>query len=195
MKKMSRPVGPNSINGRTVIECKVCKKIKIHYGLGMCSACLRKYKRQTKPSYYLGTCYSEISRRVKTYDPLRPNYYGLEKCTKEEFIYRFINDISFLKLFSSWKKHNYERKFAPSIDRINNKLGYTLDNLQFISQSQNSRKDFMKPLKLFKNGKFFKEFPSGRDVASYLKVNPATVTQAKNTGYKIKGIYNVKSST
>lgn len=46
---------------RKTITCSRCKKEKIHFGNGMCSACLRRTKRETKPRFYIGTCYSEMS--------------------------------------------------------------------------------------------------------------------------------------
>jgi hypothetical protein len=46
----------------------------------------------------------------------------------------------FIKIHRKWKKSNFERKLAPSIDRIDNTKGYTFGNLQWITQSQNSKK-------------------------------------------------------
>lgn len=131
----------NKSRQRKTVKCRSCDKEKLHFGLGMCSACLRNHKRKTRPSFYLGTCYSEMSRRVKTYDPKRPNYFGKKKCTREEFINRFIDDNIFLELYKGWQKSNYERGEAPSIDRINDKGDYTLDNLQFIKHRKNAKKD------------------------------------------------------
>lgn len=131
-------------HGRTLIICKICDKEKIHYGLNMCSACIRNYKRKTRPSFYLGTCYSEITRRCKTKTVIRPNYYGKKYCTKEEFVNKFLTNEAFLKQYEIWQKSGFKRGFAPSIDRIDNDGDYTLDNLRFISNIENGIKDRVK---------------------------------------------------
>ena len=75
---------------RKKVICKECKVEKEHFGLQMCSPCLRKTKRQTKPSFYLGTQYSEIKRRC-THPNLKKRYYqGRKFCSKQEYIDKFI---------------------------------------------------------------------------------------------------------
>lgn len=128
-------------HGRTKIVCIVCEKEKIHFGLNMCSGCLRCYKRKTKPSFYLGTCYSEIKRRCTTKTEKRPKYYGKKYCTKEEFMNKFLTDKTFLEQYSLWQKSGYKRGSAPSIDRIDNNGDYLLDNLRFVSNIENGIKE------------------------------------------------------
>lgn len=143
-------------------ECIVCSgDIGEHSGHGMCSKCLRLHKRKTKPSYYLGTCYSEISRRCKTFDSTRPNYFGLEKCSREEFINKFVVDKTFLKLFNEWRKNNFRRGHAPSIHRLNHKLGYTLDNTKFIRHKDHKPDNYNTiPVYVYKNKKIIENFDS-----------------------------------
>lgn len=160
--------------GRKKIICKDCNKEKIHFDLNKCSACLRKFKRQTKPSFYLGTCYSEISRRCKTFDIKRPKYFGKIKCSKEEFINKFINDKTFLELYKNWQVNEFKRKFSPSIDRIDNNKDYTLDNIQFIQHNINSKKDHQYNIEL---SNYYQTFvlESQKEVADFLGVSPATI--------------------
>lgn len=126
---------------RKICICIKCNKESPHFGLGMCSPCLRKTKRETRPSFYLGTCYSEIKRRCKHKDPLRPNYVGKKFCTKQEFFDKFLNDSQFLSLFENWRNSGFKRGEAPSIDRIDNQGDYLIGNLQFIKHSQNTGKN------------------------------------------------------
>lgn len=112
----------------------------MHFGLNMCSPCLRRTKRETKPSFYLGTCYSEMTRRCKHFDIVRPKYVGKNICTKEEFINRFLNDPTFLELFKGWQESGFKRGDAPSIDRIDNNGSYLIDNLQFLKHSDHNSK-------------------------------------------------------
>lgn len=126
---------------RKHVICLRCNEYKMHFGLNMCSACLRHTKRETRPSFYLGTCYSEITRRCKHKDPLRIKYQGKKYCTKKEFFDRFLNDQDFLILYKGWQASNFQRGFAPSIDRIDNNGDYNIENLQFLLHSENTGKD------------------------------------------------------
>lgn len=174
---------------RKMCICSNCNKEKAHFGKGMCSACLRNYKRKTKPIFYLGTCFSEMSRRVKTFDIKRPNYFGLEICTKSEFISLFLTDINFLKLYKNWQNNNYLRKYAPSIDRIDNIKGYVTGNLRFISHAENTGKDFRIAI-ILKNKNKEHSFKSCRDVAKFFGISPSYFCRIKKhkgqyRGYKI----------
>jgi hypothetical protein len=126
--------------GRRLVTCSSCKKDKLNYGLNMCSACLRHHKRKTRPEFYLGTCYSEITRRTGIGDPRRPKYKGLPRCTKDEFISRFLKDTNFLNQYKLWQESGFKRGSAPSIDRIEEEKGYIIENLQFLSNIENGIK-------------------------------------------------------
>ena len=163
------------MTGRKKIICNNCKKEKLHFGKNLCSSCLRLHKRQTKPSFYLGTCYSEISRRCKTFDVKRPNYYGKIKCTKQEFMDKFLKDKDFLNLYKNWQINEFRRKFAPSIDRIDNNGDYILDNLRFIIHGQNAKKDWQYNIELSCEG--YKTFilESQKEVARFFNTSPSTI--------------------
>lgn len=169
---------------RKTCICNRCGKDKLHFGLGMCSACLRHTKRETRPSFYLGTCYSEMSRRVKTFDPLRPNYFGKKLCTKEEFIEKFINDKDFLNQYKIWQESNFKRGSSPSIDRIDNDKDYTLDNLRFVSHKINSTKDVIKKVK----DSYGNIFPSQVECANFYKISPATVCKYIKENKTYRGV-------
>ena len=50
------------------------------------------------------------------------------------------SDPEFIRLFKEWEESGYEYKLTPSIDRIDNSRGYDLDNIQFLTLSENSKK-------------------------------------------------------
>lgn len=166
---------------RNFIVCTICGKYKVHFGLQKCSACLRQYKRQTRKSFYLGTCYSEIKRRCTTKTKTRKQYFGKTFCTKEEFFNRFLTDNQFDALFKVWQKNNHQRKYAPSIDRIDNDKDYLIENLRFTTQYENSTKDRVIPIKI--NGKIIK---SQKEAAKLLKMTPSRFCILK---HKIPFIY------
>lgn len=174
--------------GRKLIVCIRCNKNKLHFGRNMCSACLRRTKRETNPIFYLGTCYSEMSRRVKTKTKLRPNYFGMSICTRAEFINRFKNDSYFLVLFKAWGEFGFKRIFAPSVDRVDNTKGYEINNLQFIPHRVNSAKDLFKPvhIKNIDSGEVL-EFNSNREAADFIGVHPSQFCVYKKQGKICRG--------
>jgi hypothetical protein len=71
-------------------------------------------------------------------------YKGIYFCQKDEFIewcYKKKNMDQFISLWETWRDNNFERKYTPSIDRINNDNGYLPENLQWLTQSENSSKN------------------------------------------------------
>jgi len=174
---------------RPKIKCSRCNQTKGHFGLGMCSACLRRTKRETKPEFYLGTCYSEMTRRVKTYDPKRPRYFNLSICNRDEFKEKFKKDPQFLKLYKNWQSHGFKRKHAPSIDHINNEKGYTLDNLEFTSHYENSVKDQRNKCyaRCLTTG-IMHSFKSQLDMSKFFNSHPSTIClKLKRSKSKFKG--------
>ena len=67
-------------------------------------------------------------------------YNGKELLSKVEFYDWSLNNISFNKLFEEWEAKNYHNRLTPSIDRIDTKDGYKIDNMQWITHSENSKK-------------------------------------------------------
>jgi len=56
---------------------------------------------------------------------------------RETFIEWSKNHPSFLSLFKRWGMSGYDRKLTPSVNRIDSNRGYTLDNIEWITFSQN----------------------------------------------------------
>lgn len=71
---------------------------------------------------------------------VKPHIYkGLSILTREDFYNWAVDNTNFNSLFETWETDNYSRKLTPSVNRINPKLGYTLDNIEWITHSENSR--------------------------------------------------------
>ena len=66
---------------------------------------------------------------------------GMPYLSKEEFM-KWANENmdKFMELYAPWAASNYQKKLAPSVDRIDNSKGYTKDNLQWLTHGQNSAK-------------------------------------------------------
>ena len=83
--------------------------------------------------------YNNMKRRVDGY--VKPHIYnGLDICERYEFYEWSKNNTDFKLLFEEWSSKGFIRKISPSIDRIDTSLGYSVDNMQWITQSENSRK-------------------------------------------------------
>jgi len=57
-----------------------------------------------------------------------------------EFHKRFLEDKKFNRLYSEWGKKGYQIQLRPSLDRINNKKDYTVENTQMLTWAENRYK-------------------------------------------------------
>lgn len=179
---------------RKKVVCIDCNKEKQHFGLQRCSACLRHYKRQTRPEFYLGTQYSEIKRRCIHKDYNGRHYQGKRFCTKEEFINKFKDSNEFLKQYKIWQDSEYKRGEATSIDRIDNMGEYILDNLQILSNSANHAKDWSQPVRIYWTNSQHQDFKSQLALSKVLNVDTSVISMILNNkrpntlGYHIEKI-------
>lgn len=85
----------------------------------------------------------------KTKKGILTNSYSKQKSRKKvlytlkELHDKFLNDPKFDRLFKEWVKSNYNKNFIPTIDRINCKKDYTIDNIHCLSWSENRYKQRM----------------------------------------------------
>lgn len=87
---------------------------------------------------------------MRTYRNMKSRVNGIQKnknhlylnkplLNKDDFYLWSLSNSDFHNLFKKWEKSNYNRRLTPSIDRINSKNGYTLDNIRWIEHWINSR--------------------------------------------------------
>lgn len=94
-----------------------------------------KYLRT--PKGMINKMFNSIQGRVKK--PTR--YKGRQLEFDREWFVDFASRSPELKkLHSDWVKSNYLRKMSPSVDRIDNDKGYTKNNIQFLTLSDNASK-------------------------------------------------------
>lgn len=108
--------------------CSECNNHKHHFKNGMCQAC---YKRT--PEGLILQMYGNMKYRSK----LKDFTIIVDKYTFENFAN---NSSEFKELYNNWQNHLYDQRYTPSIDRVDNDKGYIVGNMQFITQSENSRK-------------------------------------------------------
>lgn len=143
-------------------DCGLEKKLKDFYPTqGECKECSKKRIRENwndKREYYRSY---DVIRQRENFDRIfkhrfynmraKVNGYairkykieGLKMFSKKEFLnwcYNKNNIEIFKNIHKRWKKNNFSRRLSPSIDRINNNKGYTIDNIQWITQCENCKK-------------------------------------------------------
>jgi hypothetical protein len=85
--------------------------------------------------------YASMKRRIKL------GFVPSANCISDEAFYSFaITNEDLQRLFIAWEESGFIIRLTPSIDRIDNKLGYEIGNLQFITQSENSSKGIREKL-------------------------------------------------
>ena len=63
--------------------------------------------------------------------------------TLKDFHDRYIDDKNFQRRYKEWVKNAFNKQFKPSLDRINNKLEYSVENTQMLNWAENRFKQTM----------------------------------------------------
>ena len=122
-------------------RCKTCEKDwrRKHYlnHKAEIQAKTKAYRleRKTNLKKFVMVLYTHMRRRIHD-DPQK--YQG--SCTKEIFYEFALKDKKLKVLYKNWIDSGWRRDLTPSIDRINNRRGYSLDNMQFLTFRQNALK-------------------------------------------------------
>lgn len=97
------------------------------------------YER-TNPKGFLMRAYRNMLSRVVGIQKKEAQYYqGLPILPKTVFYcWALADDSDFWPLWWTWQAANLDRKLSPSVDRIDATRGYTLDNMRWVTHSQNS---------------------------------------------------------
>lgn len=103
------------------------------------NACTKKYEK-TEKGFLVRTYRNMLSRVNGVTKNKNHLYLGLEILDKETFYKWSLDNVDFRELFTYWIMIDYQRKYTPSIDRIDSKKGYTLDNIQWITFSENCKR-------------------------------------------------------
>lgn len=89
---------------------------------------------------YIMRMYRNMASRINGIQKAKAHlYFGKEIMSKYEFYAIVKSSSDFSVLFDRYKESGFELKCAPSVDRIDSTLGYTHDNIRFITHSENSR--------------------------------------------------------
>jgi|32_taG_2_1085360.scaffolds.fasta_scaffold84018_2 hypothetical protein len=102
------------------------------------NSCTTKYEKT--PNGYLMRKYRNMKSRVNGIQKLKHHLYlGKELLSKEEFYEWANSSTEFISLFNNYVNSGYDMKLAPTVDRIDSQRGYTIDNMRWLTHSENSR--------------------------------------------------------
>tara|TARA_R110000737_G_scaffold353117_1_gene402437 strand:+ start:14046 stop:14462 length:417 start_codon:yes stop_codon:yes gene_type:complete len=98
-------------------------------------------KYEKTPNGFLMRLYRNMQSRIngvqKAKHHLYKGKYLLPRC---EFYEWSKPNESFKCLFKDWEASNYSRKLTPSVDRVDSTKGYTVENMEWVTHSENSRR-------------------------------------------------------
>lgn len=99
----------------------------------------KKYEKTKKG--FLMRLYRNMQSRINGVQKLKAHLYNGKHLIDRQVFYDWaLNNETFDKLFKDYEISGYDRKLAPSVDRINSKFGYELNNMEFVTHSENSRR-------------------------------------------------------
>lgn len=103
------------------------------------NAATNKYERTKRGK--LMRCYRNMKSRVDGVQWMKAHLYlGKSLLPKEEFYEWAMSCNAFHRLYREWVESGYDRKLAPSVDRLDSSRGYEIDNMEWITHSENSRR-------------------------------------------------------
>lgn len=128
-------IGKRVMVGNTCIKCLLKNQADRRNN----SRNLESKKYEKTPSGLIMRTYRNMKSRVTGIQLKKAHLYeGLYLLGKEEFYKFCYSDRQFFSIYNTWVESGYERKLSPSIDRIDSSIGYTMDNIRWITHSENS---------------------------------------------------------
>jgi hypothetical protein len=118
--------------------CKECKNAKQRLNRNQKGDIYTKKYEKTKKGYLMRTYRNMLFRVTGVLKKKAHLYEGLEILDKDEFYAWSLADKNFNKLFEIYEETNYTHALSPSIDRVDSNFGYTLDNMRWLTHSENS---------------------------------------------------------
>jgi hypothetical protein len=90
---------------------------------------------------FLMRLYRNMQSRVEGIQKQKYHLYkDKELIDRQSFYVWAKTNARFYYLFIIWEESGYNRKLAPSVDRIDSSKGYTIDNMEWVTHSENSRR-------------------------------------------------------
>ena len=124
-----------------LIKCAIewCKNPQSKKGGGKFDRFCVSHKHKATIDRFLSNLYTRMNQRIrgkntdKSTSYLKADLLCLESIFKEWAK----NHPDFLKLYKQWANSHFDQRLTPSVNRLDSSRGYTLDNVEFVTFSQN----------------------------------------------------------
>ena len=114
----------------------------------------------------------------------------------KEFQEKYIDDTNFVKLYNQWLKHHCDKKYKPTIDRIDCFKNYNFNNIHWLTWEENKYKQRMelkriraRKIYMLKNNKVVKVFNSQNEAVVETKLKQSNISMCLNGKRKTCGGY------
>jgi hypothetical protein len=103
------------------------------------NAVTKRYEKTKKG--FLVRLYRNMNSRINGVQKSKHHLYKGKYLLPRALFYQWaLDNPIFHSLFIDYEVSGYERKFAPSVDRIDSDRGYYPANMEFVTMSENSRR-------------------------------------------------------
>lgn len=131
---------------KTTNKCAIkrCKKMRRTYKGRNHSRFCSAHACLATPNAFLAKMYKDMKARVTgtkkghVAERSRHIYVGKPILPRDVFMTWAKNNPDFLNLYKRYVMNNFERRLAPSVNRVDSRRGYTLDNMMWMTSGQNS---------------------------------------------------------
>lgn len=98
-------------------------------------------KYEKTPKGFLMRKYRNMQSRILGIQKLKAHLYkGKSLLGRDKFYEWSFASKEFWKLYNVWIKSGHNCKLTPTVDRIDSSKGYFLDNMEWVTHSENSRR-------------------------------------------------------
>ncbi len=145
-----------------------------------------KYSRTKKGT--ITNIYAGMRRRARDYNRVI--------MPKIDF-YRWIEDeqATFSSLFRNWEESAYTKELKPSVDRINNKEGYSINNIRLCTWRENriaAIESVSKKVVQLKDDKIINTYSSGKEAERRTKIHSSHISRVARGSRKTAGGFKWK---
>lgn len=158
-----------------------------------CKLCFRKRQLvfQRTRLGMSGCIYRDQEKDSKRRNHLPPDY------SLESFREWLFNCENFELLYNNWVSSEYNKNKRPSVDRLDDSIGYNFNNIQLLTWEENNEKHYAKRRKLTREPikiKFEGEDLNLTDYCKLKNLNYSTVSYRINKlGWSVEKVINYKN--
>lgn len=130
---------PSTKDGRQN-QCRFCRnEMQRAYRHKTMNKHTREYEKTLDG--FLVRCYRNMKSRISGVQKAKYHLYkGLPIIDKDVFYSWSKQNEFFNEQYKKWVSSGYERRQTPSVDRIDSSKGYLLDNMEWVTFSENCRR-------------------------------------------------------